>query len=353
MIVWRRLAEIVAEHGRAALVGVHAAKGSTPREAGARMIVRPDGAFHGTIGGGQLEWQALEWAKDALERGESRARLVDQALGPDLGQCCGGRVTLLIETFGAEDRPALNALAEAEARGPFQVSCRVENGRVKRTVFPSPLVGEGRVGGAGAELDQRGAHTPTSTSSPQGGGEQSGSSWRESYGERTTPLLLFGAGHVGRALVLALAPLPFRVQWIDSRDAAFPAHIPANVAPILSQDPASELAAASDDAFILVMTHDHALDLDITAAALRRPFPYVGLIGSATKRARFERRFREIGLPEGRIRSLVCPIGISGVSGKEPAIIAAATVAQVLQVRENGASTFAEAFPVPTEASCP
>jgi xanthine dehydrogenase accessory factor len=322
--LWRRLTEIVAEHGAAALVGVHAVKGSAPRNAGAGMVVRPDGAFHGTIGGGQLEWQALAWARESLKDPEGPAHFVEQALGPDLGQCCGGRVTLLIERFGSRDLDALRVLAEAEAHGRFEVACRLEKGRVRRTLFTSP---QGMAGNRSA--------------------------WRETYGDSATPLLLFGAGHVGRALVLALAPLPFRIRWIDSRDDAFPAHIPAHVTPVFSRDPSAEVAAAPENAFLLVMTHAHALDLDITAAGLLRPFPYVGLIGSATKRARFERRLAELGVAPARIRSLVCPIGVERISGKEPAVIAAATVAQLLQVRENGAAKPFDASSLPAEASCP
>ncbi|HZY21296.1 MAG TPA: XdhC family protein, partial [Beijerinckiaceae bacterium] len=113
MTVWRRLAEIVSEHGAAALVTVHAAVGSTPRPAGTRMVVRPDGAFHGSIGGGQLEWQALAAARRAIAQGKGPARLVEKVLGPDLGQCCGGRVTLAIETFDAADAERLAVLAAA------------------------------------------------------------------------------------------------------------------------------------------------------------------------------------------------------------------------------------------------
>jgi xanthine dehydrogenase accessory factor len=294
--VWRRLAEMVAAHGSAALVGVHAVRGSAPREAGARMAVRPDGAFHGTIGGGELEWRMLAAAREALARGRGPARFLDQALGPDLGQCCGGRVTVLVETFDARDLDALAALAATEG----SLFCALDaDGRVRRSAEPFP-----------------------------------GEAWREPRADPPTPLWLFGAGHVGRALVLALAPLPFAVRWIDPRDGAFPAHIPASATPVLSPDPEAELARAPEDAMVVVMTHSHPLDLALTAAALRRGFPYVGLIGSASKRARFERRFREIGLPEARIRDLVCPIGVPGIGGKEPAVIAAATVAQILQVRD-------------------
>jgi xanthine dehydrogenase accessory factor len=309
MIVWQRLAEIVAQHGAAVLVTVHRARGSVPRGAGASMVVRPGGAFHGSIGGGQLEWLALADARQALEEATlhpgAPARFVDRALGPDLGQCCGGRVTLLVEIFGEAELPAIERLAAQEAAGPFEVACRLVDGRVERGPAPPP-----------ADRHEAGG-------------------WRETYGDNMTPLLLFGAGHVGRALVMALAPLPFTVRWIDSRDSAFPPHIPASATPVLAPDPTAELEAAPDRAFVLVMTHAHPLDLDITAAALRRPFPYVGLIGSQTKRARFERHFRQWGIPEPRIRGLVCPIGLPEIAGKEPAVIAASTAAQLLQVREH------------------
>ncbi|TVR10032.1 MAG: xanthine dehydrogenase accessory protein XdhC [Salinarimonadaceae bacterium] len=159
--------------------------------------------------------------------------------------------------------------------------------------------------------------------------------WREEYGVAPTRLLLFGAGHVGRALVLALAPLPFRVSWFDGRENAFPAHVPGNCEAIPTRDPEAALASAAPGAFVLVMTHSHPLDLALSAAALARAdLLYVGLIGSTTKRARFEARYRELGIPEDRIAALACPIGVAGVADKHPAVIAAATAAELLIVRE-------------------
>jgi xanthine dehydrogenase accessory factor len=305
VIVWGRLAEIVRGHGAGALVSVHEARGSAPREAGARMIVRPDGAFHGTIGGGRLEWEALAAARAALEAGRGPARFLNQALGPDLGQCCGGFVRLLVETFGPEDAEAVEALGRLETEGAFEVGCRLDgNGRVARTPGGSSLLRE-REG------------------------------WTERHGESRATLLLFGAGHVGRALVLALAPLPFRIRWIDSRAGAFPPAMPGAVTPVSASNPEAEIAAAPAGAFILVMTHEHAIDLAITAAALARPdLPFVGLIGSATKRARFERRLRELSIRPERIAALACPIGVEGIAGKEPAVIAASVAAQLLAMRE-------------------
>jgi len=159
--------------------------------------------------------------------------------------------------------------------------------------------------------------------------------WSESYGVARHPVWLFGAGHVGRALVLALAPLPFAVTWCDSREGAYPAHIPANVTPLRHDAPDVLVAQIPAGAFVLVMSHSHPIDLAVTAAALARDdLPFVGLIGSKTKRARFEKRYRELGIANERIAQLSCPIGIAGITDKDPAIIAAATAAQLLALRE-------------------
>ena len=254
--------------GAAALVSLVETKGSSPREAGAAMVVRPSGGFFGTIGGGAMEWRALAEAREALGQGRGASRRSVVALGPELAQCCGGRVEWRIEAFDARDLERLRPLAEAE-RGSTP----------GRAVY------------------------------------------------------LFGAGHVGRALALALAPLPFQLRWINSREAAFPAHWPGNATLVRSSDPPAELSAAPDGALVIVMTHSHPLDLAIVAAALRQDrFDYVGLIGSATKRARFSSQMRAAGLAEAALAKLVCPIGIAGIEGKEPPVIAASVAAQLLQV---------------------
>jgi len=280
------------------------------------MVVRPDGAFHGTIGGGQLEFRMLDAARAMLREGQGKARIVDQALGPDLGQCCGGRVKILIETFYRRDLEDIRPLVEAEAHGVFEVECRLDEGRVIRDL--SSAVGDDKA-----------------------------TQWRETHGEDRTPVLIFGAGHVGRALALALAPLPFAVRWLDDREDAFPVHVPSNVTAVRIQDPEAEIARADPRSLVLVMTPDHPLDLAITAAALGRTFPYVGLIGSASKRARFEKRFRELGLSGSRIRALACPIGIPGITSKEPAVIAASVTAQLLQMRDRGQVDSKLSPPVP------
>jgi xanthine dehydrogenase accessory factor len=296
---------MVSSGGVAVLVTVHRVQGSAPRETDARMAVRADGSLSGTIGGGALEWDALREARRLIAAGRGPAVTIERVLGPDLGQCCGGRVSLLIETFDRRDLAELAAFAEEERRGAFETLCRLgADGRVHRVIAgASPVVPEPN-------------------------------SWREHHGMAHTPVHLFGAGHVGRAIVLALAPLPFEIIWIDSREGAFPQHIPANARPILAPDPVAELSRAPADTFVLVMTHEHAMDLVITAAALQGPYPFVGLIGSKTKRARFERRFRELGIPKTRIESLHCPIGLGSITGKQPAIIAASVAAQMLAESE-------------------
>ena len=153
----------------------------------------------------------------------------------------------------------------------------------------------------------------------------------ETFTRQIRPLYLFGAGHVGRALILALAPLPFDITWIDPRREAFPAAMPGNVRAIHQPNPAAALAIAPADAFVLVMTHSHPLDLEIIHAALAAErFAYVGLIGSATKRARFRKRLKDLGLSAESVSRLVCPIGLPGISLKAPAAIAASVVADLL-----------------------
>lgn len=227
-------------------------RGSTPREAGATMLVTTDG-ISGTIGGGQLEWKAILAARRLLEEGGDRATL-DLPLGPLLQQCCGGHVVLELR------RVTGDAVVEAEA-GPM--------------------------------------------------------------------VALFGAGHVGRAVVAAMAPLPCRVRWADVRG-DFLDPLPANVAVA-----AHDIANVPTGAFVLVMTHSHPLDLDLVDAALRRcDLPWIGLIGSLTKRRRFEGQLRARGLAQPAIDRLVCPIGIRGIDGKEPAVIAASVAAQLLMAFE-------------------
>jgi xanthine dehydrogenase accessory factor len=275
------------------------------------MVVRPSGGFHGTVGGGALEYAALEAACEALKRGRGPAQRRSVALGPELGQCCGGRVEWRVETFDRRDLDDLSAFAIAEGGALAALSARLgPDGRVQRTLGSS--ASERRL----ARLAE--------------------ASWTEPLGVLVRAVYLFGAGHIGRALALALAPLPFAVRWIDPRRDAFPTHAPTNVTLIHAPEPAAELVSAPDSALVVVMTHSHALDLEIVAEALRvERFGYVGLIGSATKRAWFLSQMRAAGLTEVQLARLVSPIGVPGLESKDPAVIAASTAAQLLIVSES------------------
>lgn len=313
--VWPTIEQSIAAHGAAALVTLADVRGSSPREAGARMVVRPDGSFSGTIGGGRLEWMALAEAQALLARPQAGSvRRLKKSLGPDLGQCCGGRVTVLVERLGAEDRDAVAALAGAESAGLLVTVTAGEGERpVRRPVRAGDDIPE--TSGAYVRLaDGR---------------------LVERFGAAPTPLYLFGAGHVGRSLTLALAPLPFAVTWVDPRPGAFPEPVPANVSSFTDNDPIRFIERAPTGAFIAVMTHSHALDLDVVIAALKaNRFPYVGLIGSSTKRARFVAAMAKMGIAAEAIERLVCPIGLSEIRDKAPAAIAAATAAQLLIRRD-------------------
>jgi xanthine dehydrogenase accessory factor len=248
----------------AVLVTVHETAGSVPRERGAWMAVFAN-TIVGTIGGGHLELQAIEEARRRLEGGTGDP-VLRYALGPSLGQCCGGVAHLHYERLGA-----------ADAR----------------------LVGERLSGNA--------AH-----------------------------VALFGGGHVGKALVQVLGTLPFSITWIDSRDEIFPVQVPDNVQCEHSDPVQAAVAQLAPGSRVLVMSFSHAEDLDIVAACLKRlrergDLPYVGLIGSKTKWATFRHRLEERGFRKQELAQVTCPIGIPGVAGKEPAVIAVAVAAQLLQ----------------------
>lgn len=314
---WKRLRQAIEQHGSAALISVVGVAGSAPREVGARIVFSPDGGFSGTIGGGRLEYEALAVARAALAAERRSAEFRDWPLGPNLGQCCGGAVTLLTETFDSNDLDAMRSFEAAEHGGLFGTRGRLAgDGRMAREVLPNYSAAMTNVKNAGQ------AET---------------ASLEEGFGEKRNPVLLFGAGHVGRALVLALAPLPFAVRWIDIRADQFPQFVPSNTTLVHATDPESEIDLAPQAAFIVVMTHSHPLDYAITAKALQRPdFRFVGLIGSQTKRARFASHARQIGISDDDLQRLVCPIGIPEIKGKEPAVIATAVAAQMLVAASAG-----------------
>jgi xanthine dehydrogenase accessory factor len=265
MLETMNLFTAVLEREPAVLVTVASTQGSAPRKPGAWMAVFADTVL-GTVGGGHLEFQAIEEARRRLLAGEGE--MVKRfGLGPSLGQCCGGVMQLRFEPVRAADIPAL-----------------------KQRLAP-----------------------------------------------QLAPLALFGGGHVGKALVNALAPLPYAVRWIDSRDEIFPPQLPANVATEHSEPVHGAVRELEPGSRVLIMSFSHAEDLDIVAACLRRwrehgDLPYVGLIGSETKWATFRHRLQERGFIPAELARITCPIGLPGIHGKQPEVIAASVAAQILLV---------------------
>ena len=247
-------------------VTVDATQGSVPRDAGTWMAVF-EGDTMGTIGGGQVEFQAIAEARRRLSGAQREARL-RYPLGPSLGQCCGGVMFLRFERVDGSDATALRA-------------------RMRQTL---------------------------------------------------QPVALFGGGHVGRALIEVLGKLPFAVTWIDSRDEVFPAPVPGNVVCEHSDPVQAAVAGLAPHSQVLVMSFSHAEDLDVVAACLRRrrdahDLPYVGLIGSRTKWTTFRHRLEQRGFSPAELDGVTSPIGVPGVAGKEPEVIAVSVAAQLLQQR--------------------
>jgi len=312
MVEWIAEALAATRRGEAlAMVTIVGAQGSTPRELGARMLVWPD-RFTGTIGGGSLERQGLDQARKLLAQDTRRHALQDYPLGPLLGQCCGGHVRLLVERLDAGSLAWLEPAAEA--RSPFSLAARFEDGVMTRSV--------------------------EATGEPASDSPRIPIPEVRRVSELIRPalprLVMFGAGHVAQAVARAFAPLPFQLDWLASREDLRP-EASGTRATILSEDELEEaISAAPADTMFAVFTHSHDLDYRLTRAALRRgDFRYLGLIGSRTKRVRFERRLRDDGLTAADLARLTCPIGIAELKSKAPAVIAVALAAELLQLSED------------------
>lgn len=290
------LAAALARHGIVHRVVVAEVKGSAPRETGASMLVWPDGQS-GTIGGGALEYEAAASAR-RMNPGDTQIRRA--ALGPALNQCCGGAVTLVSETFDSVP----------EGSGPF--ARRIE-GSAQMPLSLHRLISRARAEGA-----------PVPVSLQDG--------WLiEPARQSRRPLWIFGAGHVGRALVDVLAPLPdFDITWVDTGPERFPEQVAAGVRVLPAVDPATALRLAPENAEILILTYSHALDLALCHSALSLGLTRIGLIGSQTKWARFRTRLGQLGHSQANILGITCPIGDPGL-GKHPQAIALGVATAMLR----------------------
>ncbi len=329
------LAARVPREGRAVLVTLANATGSTPRESGTAMIVSPSGAF-GSIGGGHLEFEALRVARDALAQPAAPAPwIVRFPLAARLGQCCGGVATLAFAVIGDDNRAWLeDAVARERAGEAMDLVTQLDGSREAHAIVEaSGDVDRARL------VNVDGATRIVHTIVPDG-----------------FTVLVFGNGHVGRALVQVIGVLPARVRWIDERESDFPADVPGNVEVVCTDAPVEEIDGAPKGALLVVSTHTHALDFDLVSAALRRDdWRYLGLIGSASKRNQFEKRLLARGFTPAQVARITCPIGRSvPVRSKHPGAIAVAVAAELLAVREaqtgSGSSFLAGAATGPREA---
>jgi xanthine dehydrogenase accessory factor len=323
------LRDLAARDESSVLVTVGKIRGSAPRETGARMIVTRQYTI-GSIGGGQLEYGCAELACRLLAAGDEYPSVSRRTfpLGPELGQCCGGVVDVVFERLPGSKAEWLDCAYRChDARTPAAVVTR-------SGASPATTVVTGKEGGQHIPADMLALVDEVLAGRP---------ATAAADGTLVVPLMpgtidvaVFGAGHVGAAVIEILAKLDCNVRWIDSRRRIFPEALPANVTALASEDPPREVAALPPGAFCLVMTHSHPLDLDICRQMLARDdLAYAGLIGSASKRRRFEKRLSSMGLERHRLGRLVCPVGVEGIDGKKPVEIALSVVAQVLQVRDS------------------
>jgi xanthine dehydrogenase accessory factor len=304
-------------------------RGSAPREPGACMLVSP-ADIQGTIGGGNLEWQAIQAARTLLAKemapSVSVRRLV---LGSELGQCCGGVVQLWLERFTRGDLPLLRSASQAISRTGLAVIATDLAGAVVTRRLLRPGAGD-------PHAATRDTHPRLQFSSDRGGS----ATLLERVCVAAPALWLYGAGHVGQALIRVLAELPFEITWIDARAELFPDRLPDNVHPLLAHTPLDTVPTAPHAARYLVMTHEHALDYELCRAILARgDFTSLGLIGSESKGARFRSRLARDGVAPEIIARLICPIGVDGVNSKWPAAIAIGVAAQLLQDLESAPAT--------------
>ena len=279
---------------RASLVSV---RGSAPREAGAMMLITARDIWQ-TIGGGTLEYEVMAKARAMLAApaGPWHRQVISAALGPDMGQCCGGHVKVLLERFDAAEAAELAGL----------VACRR---------LAHPLAGTA---------------SPVEAGDAEIGLTADRSAFVAPVAQPGRPLFLYGAGHIGRALAPYLVALQLDLHWVDIEDARFPADLPAGMTRLVAADPVVIAAHAPTDAIHLVITHNHALDEALCHRILSGAgFARLGLIGSATKAARFRARLAKAGITPAALDRLVCPVGLPQITGKHPARVALSIAAAV------------------------
>jgi xanthine dehydrogenase accessory factor len=347
---WPFILKRTLDHQPCVLVTLNLILGSIPRESGSRMVVTAE-QVHGSIGGGNLEYSAIGQARQQLaDSDRARQSHSPWGLGPALNQCCGGAVTLHFEvlpqgspewldhlnTAVQEDAPAV--LASAIDRDP-PLHLLIRDASSSKLHLP-PEIAQACDALLASQANSSPMQSLGQAPEPVVTVERDGDTWwLEAVRSRRVPLVLFGAGHVGTEVARLLERLPFAVTWVDSRAGSLPldtlGHTPGDTPGerrmVCTADPAGEVARASPGSVFVVMTHSHALDEDICCEILTRgDFCWLGLIGSETKRRRFVQRLNKRGVQLGLLDRLVCPIGLVGIRGKQPATIALSLVAQLM-----------------------
>jgi xanthine dehydrogenase accessory factor len=348
VVAWLEpLAAALARDGQAALVVVATTQGSAPREAGATMVVSATGCT-GSVGGGHLEYEAQQIARDALgSRTPPGTWIVRFPLAARLGQCCGGVATLAFAKIDSHARNWLEpALACMRTGAPFALLAHLADGARGSDARLLVTTDDARGTLGTRQLDSAAialARTRLAGAGPRAAlvrfaGEGAATLFVHVERPDPFPVLLFGNGHVGRALVDVLGVVPAQVRWIDPRGDDFPRRVPENVEVVVTDAPDDEVRQAPPGAFVVVTTHSHALDLLLIEATLARDdWRYVGLIGSKSKRAQFERRIAARGFAPEAFARVRCPIGAQvSIKGKHPGSIAIAIAAELLVAREAG-----------------
>ena len=315
------LSELVAMHGPCVRVVTAEVKGSGPREVGSAMVIWPDGQM-GTIGGGALEHEATRAARHMLAKGR-RAAVTRHPLGPALGQCCGGHVTLVSERIDAsflkdlDQRTCYARRVEGAAETPLAMQHEMPH----EIPCEMPLAIKRQLN------DARAQGVLAQPSLIQGW-------WIEPVQAANQPLWIWGAGHVGRALVDVIAPLTeMKISWIDIAATRFPETVPGNVDVLYAERPEELVKHAPKEASHLIVTYSHSLDLALCHGLLQHDARFIGLIGSATKWVRFQKRLTDLGHSSAAISRITCPIGDPNL-GKSPQAIAIGVAAKLLNTQQ-------------------
>jgi len=330
MIDWfLQLQGMLKKEASLVIVCVASVKGSTPREPGARMLVTANRVCN-TIGGGHLEYKAIEIARNMLSNNAPNT-IKNFTLGAGLGQCCGGVVNLFFEVVNKQSSwldQIDQILSEVDKFVQvIPLVCDQDSPRLlvsEHGVEPLNSPDDALVSIARTMLDKS-----ESTSIKRVAGLDY---VFDPVIKLNFKVYLFGAGHVGEALIMQLAEQPCEVVWVDTRDNQLPEETPDNVVAVNTDMPEVIIEQAPAGSYFLVMTHDHSLDLNLSKQILiKDDYQYFGLIGSITKRKKFEHRLLDRGINNRQLSKMICPIGIDGIQSKRPAAIALAVTVELVQ----------------------